>query len=151
MRRRELLKSAGPGLTGTGFSAVQPTKAEPENPRESTSSRLSCYRLQEYLNEGAKKVDLFENSTVAIAEISNPAPNKIQSQSAAAWTATGFAEGNKRKGYEFCRLSCGTQCRICHPRFFGDLGFLLLLPGLLFLRTSVNTPGGPNLPFGLGR
>lgn len=33
----------------------------------------------------------------------------------------------------------------------GNLAFPLILLGYLLLRSSSNTPGGPNLPFGLGR
>ena len=61
------------------MSIVQPTRAEPESPQDATSSRMSYSRFLQYVDEGAvKKVDLFENGTIAIAEIFNPALNKIQ-------------------------------------------------------------------------
>jgi cell division protease FtsH len=68
LSRRKLLKSTSLGLAGGGLSIAQPARAEPERPVESTSSRMSYSRFLQYLEEGAvKKVDLFENGTVAIS------------------------------------------------------------------------------------
>ena len=77
--RRNLINSTSLGLIGGGLSSSQPAKAEPESPAASTSTRLSYSRFLEYLDEGAvKKVDMFDNGTVAIAEIFNPTLEKIQ-------------------------------------------------------------------------
>ncbi|KAJ1419633.1 P-loop containing nucleoside triphosphate hydrolase [Sesbania bispinosa] len=81
--KRKLLSSTVIGLgplTCFGLSvAPQSTRAEPESPAASTSSRMSYSRFLQYLDEGAvRKVDLFENGTVAIAEIYNPTLDKIQ-------------------------------------------------------------------------
>ncbi|KAK7840585.1 atp-dependent zinc metalloprotease ftsh 6 [Quercus suber] len=77
--RGKLIKSTALGLTGGGLSVAQPARAEQESPVEATSSRMSYSRFLQYLDEDAvRKVDLFENGTVAIAEIFNPILNKIQ-------------------------------------------------------------------------
>lgn len=80
-RRRDLLKSAGLGLVGGWLSAVQLGRAEQavESPQESSSSRLSYSRFLQYLDDGTvTNVDLLENGTVAIAEISNPVLNRTR-------------------------------------------------------------------------
>lgn len=80
-RRRDLLKSASLGLVGGWLSAVQPGRAEQavESPQESSASRVSCSRFLQYLDDGAvTNVDLLENGTVAIAEISYPVLNRTK-------------------------------------------------------------------------
>ncbi|EHA8588182.1 putative ATP-dependent zinc metalloprotease FTSH 6, chloroplastic [Cocos nucifera] len=152
--RRKLLKSAGLGLIGTGFAAARPTKAEPESPQDSTSSRMSYSRFLQYLNEGAvKKVDLFENGTVAIAEISNPALNRIQRVKVELpGLPKELLRKLKEKDVDFAAHPVQPNVGLAILDFLVNWGFPLLLLGSLFLRTSsVNTPGGPNLPFGLGR
>ncbi|XP_008802626.2 ATP-dependent zinc metalloprotease FTSH 6, chloroplastic-like [Phoenix dactylifera] len=152
--RRKLLKSAGLGLIGTGFAAARPTKAEPESPQESTSSRMSYSRFLRYLNEGAvKKVDLFENGTVAIAEISNPTLNKIQRVKVELpGLPQELLRKLKEKDVNFAAHPVEPNVGLSILDFLVNWGFPLLFLGLLFLRnSSVNTPGGPNLPFGLGR
>lgn len=77
--KRELLNATAVGLLSEGLSVAKPARAEPESPAASTSSRMSYSRFLQYLDEGAvRKVDLFENGTVAIAEIFNPTLEKIQ-------------------------------------------------------------------------
>ncbi|KAK7394494.1 hypothetical protein VNO78_15023 [Psophocarpus tetragonolobus] len=79
--KRNLLSSAviGLGPTWTVLSVAQPTRAVPESSAASKSSRISYSRFLQYLDEGAvKKVDLFEDETVAIADIYNPTLEKIQ-------------------------------------------------------------------------
>ena len=70
LSKRKLLSSTALGPIGGGLSVAQAAKAEPESPIERTSSRMSYSRFLQYLDEGVvRKVDLFENGTVAIAEI----------------------------------------------------------------------------------
>lgn len=85
--KRSLLKTVGLSLIGSGAMVHPAARAEPESPVEAASSRMSYSRFLEYLNQGVvRKVDLFENGSVAIAEIMNPAfDNKIQSQGTVAW------------------------------------------------------------------
>lgn len=136
------------------MSVSQAAKAEPESPAASNSSRMSYSRFLQYLDEGfVKKVDIFENGTVAIAEIFDPALDKIQRVKI---QLPGLPQELLRK------LKEKNVDLAAHPMemswwsfvldFIGNFAFPLLLIGSLLLRTSsTNTPGGPNLPFGLGR
>ncbi|WOL20271.1 hypothetical protein Cni_G29075 [Canna indica] len=152
--RRKLLQSVGLGFLGAGFSAVKTARAEPESPQESTSNRMSYSRFLEYLNEGAvNKVDLFENGTVAIAEISNPALNRIQRvRVQLPGLPPELLRKLREKDVDFAAHPLEPNIGLAILDLLGNLAFPLLLLGSLFLRSSsLNTPGGPNLPFGLGR
>ena len=154
LTRRKLLQSCSTGLLAAGLPSVQPVRAEPESPQESTSSRMSYSRFLEYLNEGAvKKVDLFENGTVAIAEISNPVLNKIQRvRIQLPGLPPELLRKLKEKEVNFAAHPMEPNYGLAILDFLTNFGFPLLLLGSLFLRSSsLNTPGGPNLPFGLGR
>ncbi|KAH7652550.1 Peptidase FtsH protein [Dioscorea alata] len=146
--RRELLKASGLVL-GTGVQAV---KAEPESPLEGISSRMSYSRLLEYLNAGAvKKVDLFENGTVAIAEIFNPVLNKIQRVKVQLpGLQRELLKKLKDKQVDFAVFPVQPNVGLVVLDFMVNWGFPLLLLGTLLFRGSSET-GSPNLPFGLGR
>ncbi|XP_068643449.1 ATP-dependent zinc metalloprotease FTSH 6, chloroplastic [Aristolochia californica] len=153
--RRKLLKSTGMGLAGAGLSWIQPARAEPESPQDSVSSRLSYSRFLQYLEEGAvRKVDLFENGTVAVAEIFNPALNKIQRVKI---QLPGLPEELlrklKEKDVDFAAHPMEINMTAAVLDLLGNLAFPLILLGSLFLRASMNNApgGGPSLPFGLGR
>ncbi|XP_031268286.1 ATP-dependent zinc metalloprotease FTSH 6, chloroplastic-like, partial [Pistacia vera] len=155
LTKRNLLSSTALGLIGGGLSMAQPAKsAEPESPSESTSSRMSYSRFLQYLNEGAvRKVDLFENGTVAIAELYNPALERIQRVKV---QLPGLPQELLRKmeekNVDFDVHPMDFNWGLALLDFLTNFGFPLLLLGSLFLRSSsTNTPGGPNLPFGLGR
>ncbi|KAJ0975310.1 hypothetical protein J5N97_017275 [Dioscorea zingiberensis] len=149
-RREVLLKASGLGL---GI-ATQAARAEPESPQEATSSRMSYSRFLEYLDAGAvKKVDLLENGTVAIVEISNPVLNKIQRVKVQLpGLPRELLKKLKDKEVDFAAFPVEPNIGLAVLDFMVNWGFPLLLLGSLFFRgSSVNTPGGPNLPFGLGR
>ncbi|KAG9451326.1 hypothetical protein H6P81_011291 [Aristolochia fimbriata] len=154
--RRKLLKSTGMGLAGAGLSLVQPARAEPESPEESVSSRMSYSRFLQYLDEGAvRKVDLFENGTVAIAEIFNPALDKIQRvKIQLPGLPQELLRKLKEKDVDFAAHPMEVNMTAAFLDLLGNLAFPLILIGSLLLRSSsMNNPpgGGPNLPFGLGR
>lgn len=153
--RRNLLQSTGVSLVGGNLA--QPARAgpEPESPIEATSSRMSYSRLLEYLDQGnVKKVDLFENGTVAIVEIYNPAVEKIQRVKV---QLPGLPEELlrkiKEKDVDFAAHPVEMNMTSAILDLLGNLAFPLIPLGTLLLRSSSNTPGagGPNLPFGLGR
>ncbi|XP_030954247.1 ATP-dependent zinc metalloprotease FTSH 6, chloroplastic [Quercus lobata] len=151
---RKLIKSTALGLTGGGLSVAQPARAVQESPVEATSSRMSYSRFLQYLDEGAvRKVDLFENGTVAIAEIFNPILNKIQRvKIQLPGLPQEFLRKMKEKNIDFAAHPMEVNWWPAILDLLGNLAFPLILLGLLLLRTSsTNTPGGPNLPFGLGR
>ncbi|KAM7519904.1 hypothetical protein LguiB_018866 [Lonicera macranthoides] len=154
INRQELLKYTGLTLIGGRVAMAQPSKAEVESPVDSTSSRMSYSRFLQYLDEGAvKKVDLFENGTVAIAEIVNPALNKVQRVKV---QLPGLPRELLRKldekGVDFDAHPVEMNMGAAILDLLGNLALPLILIGSLLLRSSpANTPGGPNLPFGLGR
>ncbi|XP_057435998.1 ATP-dependent zinc metalloprotease FTSH 6, chloroplastic [Lotus japonicus] len=154
--KRKLLSSTviGLGPNWVGLSAAQPTRAEPESPVASTSSRMSYSRFLQYLDEGVvKKVDLFENGTVAIAEIFNPTLGKIQRvKIQLPGLPQELLKKMKDKNVDFSAHPMDVNWGDAMLDLLGNLAFPLILLGSLLLRTSSrNSPGGPNLPFGLGR
>lgn len=155
LTKRQLLNSTGLGLLG-GLSNpdVGVSRAEPEAPIESASSRLSYTRFLTYLEQGVvRKVDLFENGTVAIAEIYNPALEKIQRVKVQLpGLPAELVRKLKEKNVDFAAHPVDVNWGLAVLDFLANFGFPLLLLGSLFLRTpSPNNPGGPSLPFGLGR
>ncbi|PKU73862.1 ATP-dependent zinc metalloprotease FTSH 6, chloroplastic [Dendrobium catenatum] len=154
-RRKLLIKSTSSlSLLGAGLTLVQPAKTEPENPEEFTSTRMSYSRFLAYLNEGfVKKVDLFENGTVAIAEIMIPALNKIQRvRVQLPGLPRELLRKMKEKDVDFAAHPVQPNVGMMLLDLLGNLAFPLLILGSLFLRSSpTNSAGGLNLPFGLGR
>ncbi|WRX19938.1 Peptidase M41 - like 4 [Theobroma cacao] len=115
---------------------------------------MSYSRFLQYLDEGAvRKVDLFENATVAIAEIYNPALDKIQRVRVQLPGLPQELLGKmKEKGVDFAAHPIDINWSVALLDLLGNLAFPSILRGTLLLRSSSpNTPGGPNLPFGLGR
>lgn len=153
--RRSLLNSASLGLIVPGtLSLSHPARAEPDSPTASTSSRMSYSRFLQYLDEGAvKKVDLFENGTVAIAEIFNPTLEKIQRvKIQLPGLPQELLRKLKEKDIDFAAHPMEMDWWPAVLDLLGNFAFPLILLGSLLLRSSsTNTPGGPNLPFGLGR
>ncbi|KAM1112198.1 hypothetical protein ACFX13_045904 [Malus domestica] len=158
--RRSLLNSTSLGLTLLGaagpLSVSNPAKAEPEpeSPAASTSSRMSYSRFLEYLDQDAvKKVDLFENGTVAIAEIFNPALEKVQRvKIQLPGLPPELLRKMRQKNVDFAAHPMEVNWLPAVLDLLGNFAFPLILLGTLLLRSSSsNVPGGPNLPFGLGR
>lgn len=153
-RRRDLLNSSALGLIGGGLSVSQPAIAKPETPVESTSSRMTYSRFLNCIEEGTvEKVDLFENGTVAIAQIFNPILEKVQRVKI---QLPGLPPGLLRKleehDVDFAVHPMEMNWWPAILDLLGNFAFPLILLGSLLLRSSsTNTPGGPNLPFGLGR
>lgn len=155
LSRRNLVNTTALGLIGTGLSVSKPARSEPESPVASISSRLSYTRFLQYLEQGAvKKVDLFENGTVAIAEIFNPALEKIQRvKIQLPGLPQELVRKMKEKNVDFAAHPMQVNNWPAVLDLLGNLAFPLLLLGSLLLRSSdPNSPaGGPNLPFGLGK
>lgn len=152
-----MLNSGGVSLIGEAL-AHQPATAraaeEPESPDAVTSSRMSYSRFLEYLDQGSvKKVDLFENGTVAIAEIYNPALEKNQRVKVQLpGLPPELLRKFKDKDVDFAAHPMEMNSSAALFDLLGNLAFPLILLGFLLLRrSSTNLPGGPNLPFGLGR
>lgn len=144
------------GLTLLAGPVIEPTKlaVAAEAPAEATSSRMSYSRFLEYLDQGAvKKVDLFQNGTVAIAEIFNPALNKIQRvRVQLPRLPQQLLRKLEEKEVDFAAHPMEVNAADAILDLLGNFAFPLILIGSFLLsRSSSNVPGGPNLPFGLGR
>lgn len=155
LTKRALLSLTALGFTSSlGTFLAHPAKAEPEAPIEATSNRMSYSRFLQHLKENeVKKVDLFENGTVAIAEISNPALGKIQRVRVnLPGLPVDLVREMKEKNVDFAAHPMDVNWGAFLLNFLGNFGFpLILLGSLLLTASSRKTPGGPNLPFGLGR
>nr|XP_043634408.1 ATP-dependent zinc metalloprotease FTSH 6, chloroplastic-like [Erigeron canadensis] len=155
--RRNMLQNVGLTLIGSTTSVLdhdQSAKAEPESPDAATSSRISYSRFLDYLNEGVvKKVDLFENGTVAIVEILNPVLDKIQRVKVQLpGLQPELVRKLREKEVDFAAHPMEMNMAFAVLDLLANFAFPLILLGALLLRSSApNTPGGPNLPFGLGR
>lgn len=153
LSRRDLLNTAGLAFIG-GAIVQQPARAEVESTNDVTSSRMSYSRFLQYLDAGSvKKVDLFENGTVAIAEIMIPELNKSQRVKIQLPGLTKeLLRKLKEKDVDFAAHPMERNVLSVFLDLLGNLALPLLLIGSLLLRTPTNSPGGgPNLPFGLGR
>nr|GEV08727.1 ATP-dependent zinc metalloprotease FTSH 6, chloroplastic [Tanacetum cinerariifolium] len=152
-----MLKTIGLSFIGgssSGALAHPAARAEPESPVAAASSRMSYSRFLEYLNEGSvRKVDLFENGSVAIVEIFNPALDKIQRvKIQLPGLQPELVRKLREKEVDFAAHPMGMNIVVAVLDLLANFAFPLLFLGALLLRSSSqNTPGGPNLPFGLGR
>ncbi|KAJ4832963.1 ATP-dependent zinc metalloprotease FTSH 6, chloroplastic [Turnera subulata] len=155
LTKRDLLNVTGLGLLSEGLSSARPARAaEPESPAALTSNRVSYSRFLQYLDEGnVRKVDLFENGTVAIAEIFNPTLEKIQRvRIQMPGLPEELVRKMKDKNVDFAAHPMDSNWGAAILDLLANFGFPLVLLGSLLLRSSsMNNPGGPNLPFGLGR
>ncbi|KAL6605901.1 hypothetical protein ACP70R_041554 [Stipagrostis hirtigluma subsp. patula] len=159
--RRRLLQSAGLGL-GLGLAAAtKPARARAEAapalaPEEVTSNRMSYSRFLDYLNAGAvRKVDFFENGTVAVVELDDPALTRVHRVKV---QLPGLPPELIRKlrdrGVDFAAHPVEPNVGLMFLDFLLNFGFPILFLASLFLRSAMNNPGaggGPGLPFGLGK
>lgn len=151
--KRNILSSST-GLSLVCGTLSQPARAEPESPIESTSTRLSYSRFLQYLDEGAvRKVDLIQNGSVAIAEVFNSTLNKIQRVKVQLpGLPQELLRKMKEKNVDFAAHPMEVNMVDAVLDLLGNLAFPLIFLGILLLRgSSSNIPGGPGLPFGLGR
>lgn len=165
-KRRLLQYSAGLGLR-LGLAARGPARARAETaaapalatPEDATSNRMSYSRFLEYLDAGAvRKVDFFENGTVAVVELDDPAlaasrVRRVRVQ------LPGLPPELLRKlrdrGVDFAAHPVEPNAGLVLLDFLLNFGFPLLFVATLIWRSvTLNNPGaggGPNLPFGLGK
>lgn len=153
--RRHLLTSTGLGLiTGVGLKPNLANAEQQANPPSPTSTRLSYSRFLKYLDEGAvRKVDLVENGQSAIVEIFNSELNKIQRVKVVLpGLPPDLVRKMREKNVDFSAYPPEVNVGAAILEMLSNFAFPLILLGTLLLRAGgSNTPGGPNLPFGLGR
>lgn len=159
--RRKLLQSVGLGL-GLGLAAAtKPARAETAAPHalapdEVTSNRMSYSRFLDYLDAGAvKKVDFFENGTVAVVELDDPGLSRVHRVKVQMpGMPAELVRKLRDKGVDFAAHPVEPNMGVMLLDFLLNFGFPILLLASLFLRSTMNNPGaggGPNLPFGLGK
>ncbi|KAG2605328.1 ATP-dependent zinc metalloprotease FTSH 6, chloroplastic-like [Panicum virgatum] len=163
LSRRRVLQSAGLGL-GLGLAAARPGRARAETaapalaPEGVTSNRMSYSRFLDYLDAGAvRKVDLFENGTVAVVELDDPArasrTRRVRVQ------LPGLPAELLRKlrdrGVDFAAHPVEPNPGLVFLDLLLNFGFpLLFIATLIWRSATMNNPGaggGPSLPFGLGK
>ncbi|CAL5043653.1 unnamed protein product [Urochloa decumbens] len=165
--RRRLLQSAGLGL-GLGLAAAKnPARARAETaappalaaPEDATSNRMSYSRFLDYLDAGAvRKVDIFENGTVAVVELDDPAlasrTHRVRVQLPPGLPAE-LLRKLRDKGVDFAAHPVEPNPGLVLLDFLLNFGFpLLFVVALIWRSITMNNPpgaGGPNLPFGLGK
>lgn len=166
--RRRLLRSAALGF-GLGLARRDPARARAETtppspalaPEEVTSNRMSYSRFLDYLNANAvRKVDFFENGTVAVVELDDPAlasrVHRVRVQLPAGGLPAELVRKLRDRGVDFAAHPVEPNLGLMFLDLLLNFGFpLLFLASLIWRSVTMNNPGagggGPNLPFGLGR
>eukprot|EP01018_Ginkgo_biloba_P038650 Gb_01797 [translate_table: standard] len=145
------------GSVGLGLSVAQ--RANAEESSSSASSPMSYSRFLEYLDEDrVKKVDLFENGTVAIVELVSPElGNRVQRvRVQLPGLGQELLRKLKNRNVDFAAHVIQEDAGDFIFSLLGNLAFPLILIGtlLIFSRRSqggMGGPGGPGFPLGLGR
>ena len=117
------------------------------------SSRMSYSRFLEYLDMGrVKKVDLYENGTIAIVEAVSPElGNRIQRvRVQLPGTSSELLKKFREKNVDFAAHNNTEDNGQVFLNLLGNLAFPLLLVGGLFLLTRRQQGGGGGMPGGMG-
>lgn len=122
------------------------------------SSRMSYSRFLEYLDMGrVKKVDLYENGTIAIVEAVSPElGNRVQRvRVQLPGTSAELLSKFREKGVDFAAHANTEDGGAVFLNLLGNLAFPLLLVGGLFLLSRRGGgpmgPGGPGNPLAFGK
>ncbi|GAB2285429.1 ATP-dependent zinc metalloprotease FTSH 2, chloroplastic, variant 3 [Dionaea muscipula] len=124
-----------------------------------SSSRMSYSRFLEYLDKDrVKKVDLFENGTIAIVEAVSPElGNRVQRvRVQLPGLSQELLQKFREKNIDFAAHNAQEESGSLLFNLIGNLAFPLILIGGLFLlsrRSSggMGGPGGPGFPLGFGQ
>ncbi|PSC67652.1 ATP-dependent zinc metalloprotease FTSH chloroplastic [Micractinium conductrix] len=141
---------------GAAFSGVRAARAD--DAAGVASSRMSYSRFLEYLEMGrVKKVDLYENGTIAIVEAVSPElGNRIQRvRVQLPGTSAELLQKFRDKNVDFAAHSNAEDGGAVFLNLLGNLAFPLLLVGGLFLLSRRQGggmgPGGPGNPMAFGK
>ncbi|KAG1678901.1 hypothetical protein FOA52_003569 [Chlamydomonas sp. UWO 241] len=158
--KRDLLRSALAGVASLApIAAVMPAKAA-EEAAGVASSRMSYSRFLEYLDMGrVKKVDLYENGTIAIVEAVSPElGNRVQRvRVQLPGTSPELLNKFREKKIDFAAHSNTEDGGAVFLNLLGNLAFPLLLVGGLFLLSrrggggAGGGMGGPGNPMAFGK
>lgn len=151
--RREVLKSAL-----LAAAALVPAAAAKADDSNAASSRMSYSRFLEYLDMGrVKKVDLYENGTIAIAEAVSPElGNRIQRvRVQLPGLNQELLSKFREKNVDFAAHTNNEDGGSVLLSLLGNLAFPLLLVAGLFLLSRRSQggmgPGGPGNPMTFGK
>ncbi|KAL4524246.1 hypothetical protein Ndes2437B_g05030 [Nannochloris sp. 'desiccata'] len=153
--RRNLLSGI---LAGAGAMTALARPANAEDAAGVASSRMSYSRFLEYLDMGrVKKVDLYENGTIAIVEAVSPElGNRVQRvRVQLPGTSTELLGKFREKNVDFAAHANTEDGGAVFLNLLGNLAFPLLLVGGLFLLSRRGGggmgPGGPGNPMQFGK
>ncbi|KAJ4804097.1 ATP-dependent zinc metalloprotease FtsH [Rhynchospora pubera] len=155
--RRNFLKL----LLGNGMALPAITTASQARADEQgvSSSRMSYSRFLEYLDKDrVKKVDLFENGTIAIVEAISPElGNRVQRvRVQLPGLSPELLQKLREKNIDFAAHNAQEDSGSLLFNLIGNLAFPLILIGGLFLLSrrasgGMGGPGGPGFPLGFGQ
>nr|ANJ20927.1 ATP-dependent zinc metalloprotease [Triticum aestivum] len=155
--KRKLLKLA---LGGVGLPALLSANKALADDQGVSSSRMSYSRFLEYLDKDrVKKVDLFENGTIAIVEAISPElGNRVQRvRVQLPGLSQELLQKLREKNIDFAAHSQQEDSGNLLFNLIGNLAFPLILIGGLFLLSrrggsgGMGGPGGPGFPLGFGQ
>ncbi|KAK8482536.1 hypothetical protein V6N13_128902 [Hibiscus sabdariffa] len=156
--RREFLRSLL-GSAGIGVPALLGNGKAYADEQGVSSSRMSYSRFLEYLDKDrVKKVDLFENGTIAIVEALSPElGNRVQRvRVQLPGLSQELLQKFREKNIDFAAHNAQEDSGSLLFNLIGNLAFPLILIGGLFLlsrRSSggMGGPGGPGFPLAFGQ
>nr|QKY65075.1 chloroplast ATP-dependent zinc metalloprotease FTSH2 [Passiflora biflora] len=147
------------GNAGIGASTLLGNKKAYADDQGVSSSRMSYSRFLEYLDKDrVKKVDLYENGTIAIVEAVSPElGNRVQRvRVQLPGLSQELLQKFREKNIDFAAHNAQEDSGNLLFNLIGNLAFPLILIGGLFLlsrRSSggMGGPGGPGFPLGFGQ
>ncbi|KAM3193744.1 hypothetical protein ACQJBY_070400 [Aegilops geniculata] len=155
--KRKLLKLA---LGGVSLPALLSANKALADDQGVSSSRMSYSRFLEYLDKDrVKKVDLFENGTIAIVEAISPElGNRVQRvRVQLPGLSQELLQKLREKNIDFAAHNQQEDSGNLLFNLIGNLAFPLILIGGLFLLSrrggsgGMGGPGGPGFPLGFGQ
>ncbi|GJN39082.1 hypothetical protein PR202_gb28176 [Eleusine coracana subsp. coracana] len=156
--RRKFLKLAL-GNLGVGLPTLLGAKKALADEQGVSSSRMSYSRFLEYLDKDrVKKVDLFENGTIAIVEAISPElGNRVQRvRVQLPGLSQELLQKLREKNIDFAAHNNQEDSGSLLFNLIGNLAFPLILIGGLFLLSrraqgGLGGPNGPGFPLGFGQ
>lgn len=147
------------GNAGVGVPALLGASSAKADDQGVSSSRMSYSRFLEYLDKDrVKKVDLFENGTIAIVEAVSPElGNRVQRvRVQLPGLSQELLQKFREKNIDFAAHNAQEDSGSLLFNLIGNLAFPLILIGGLFLlsrRSSggMGGPGGPGFPLAFGQ
>ena len=140
-------------LSGTPISCPSPSNFGTLRLVQGHSKYVFTIFLQEYLDLGrVRKVDLYENGTIAIVEAVSPElGNRVQRvRVQLPGTSSELLNKFREKNVDFAAHTNAEDGSAVFLNLLGNLAFPLLLVGGLFLLTRRNQSNGGGMPGGMG-